>query len=264
MRRSMAFVLALWLVLLAVHPVQAGGWATVTVDGWPQRWVAGEQYTIGVMVRGHGVSPIMVGRTIRIEARSQGDRVTVEAVATDREGYYQAELSLPSPGEWQIRVGNDAYAETVVTTQVVEPGVLAAGVVRWWMALPIMALIAGAAAIRRGVRWRWLAIGSTALVVVAAVFALFAEPGYATSADKVRYGQELFLVKGCARCHIHADAKLDWSSQVGPELTAYQPDKTWVRRWLTDPAAVRPNTQMPNLELAPHEIEALIAFLDAD
>lgn len=263
MRRLMALGFALWMVLLAVHPVQAGGWATVTVDGWPQRWVAGERYTIGVMVRGHGVMPVNVGDAIRIEARSQEDRVTVEAVATERVGYYQAELALPSAGEWQIRVGNDTYAETTVTTQVVEPGMLAAGVVRWWMALPVMALIAGVVATWRGVRRRWVAVGSAAFVALALLFVLVAEPGYATDADQVRYGQELFLVKGCARCHIHADAKLDWSTQVGPELTAYQPDEAWVRRWLADPSAVRPNTQMPNLELAPHEIDALIAFLQA-
>lgn len=77
-------------------------------------------------------------------------------------------------------------------------------------------------------------------------------------------GQALFLAKGCATCHRHDDAG-EGTGQVAimPDLSAYRPDPDFVGRWLADPAAVRPGTQMPDLELSDEEIAALIAFLSA-
>ena len=46
------------------------------------------------------------------------------------------------------------------------------------------------------------------------------------------------------------------------DLTGYDPDPEFVRQWLRDPGAVRPGTEMPNLNLSDEETEALIAFLD--
>jgi cytochrome c2 len=75
-------------------------------------------------------------------------------------------------------------------------------------------------------------------------------------------GRALFLAKGCATCHRHDDVgRQPGLVEVGPTLTNYQPDETFVRQWLRDPQAVRPATTMPNLGLAEQEIEALIAFL---
>ena len=75
-------------------------------------------------------------------------------------------------------------------------------------------------------------------------------------------GQVLFRAKGCATCHRH-DGAGEGTGQIaiGPDLSAYRPDPDFVRRWLADPAAVRPGTQMPDLELSDEEISALIAFL---
>ena len=73
-------------------------------------------------------------------------------------------------------------------------------------------------------------------------------------------GAALFQAKGCVGCHSHA-AVAGTSAGIGPNLTHYEGDASFLRRWLADPAAVRPNTRMPNLELEPAEIEALIAFL---
>lgn len=86
------------------------------------------------------------------------------------------------------------------------------------------------------------------------------------------YGRALFQYKGCASCHRHnelavarvsvADADHFFASVIGaPELTYYQPDPSFVRQWLRDPGAMRPNTGMPNLQLSEAEIEALLAFL---
>jgi cytochrome c2 len=91
-----------------------------------------------------------------------------------------------------------------------------------------------------------------------------------TPPDLVAEGRALFRAKGCTTCHRH-DAVLQVPSDsmagailgdIGaPNLTDYQPDPDFLRTWLKDPAAVRPGTWMPNLELKEWEIEALIAFL---
>jgi cytochrome c1 len=86
----------------------------------------------------------------------------------------------------------------------------------------------------------------------------------ALQAELAAEGHTLFLAKGCATCHRHADVGPQAALiEVGPTLTHYEPDKAFVRRWLSDPQAVRPTTFMPNLELSDEEIEALIAFLSA-
>lgn len=85
----------------------------------------------------------------------------------------------------------------------------------------------------------------------------------AGATDAAAQGAALFRAKGCVSCHRHAAVDDAWGT-AGPELTAYEADAAFLRRWLRDPAAVRPNTLMPNLALAEAEIEALIAFLESD
>jgi cytochrome c2 len=79
------------------------------------------------------------------------------------------------------------------------------------------------------------------------------------------YGKALFSAKGCMTCHRHA--AVPGSGMIGdpdvPNLTNYTPNADFLRTWLKDPKAVRPQTWMPNLELKQEEIEALIAFLSA-
>lgn len=85
-----------------------------------------------------------------------------------------------------------------------------------------------------------------------------------TLADDVARGRALFLAKGCTTCHRHkALGELSGRAAIGPDLSDYRPDPEYTARWLRDPAAIRPNTQMPNLDLGVAEISALIAFLGA-
>jgi mono/diheme cytochrome c family protein len=75
-------------------------------------------------------------------------------------------------------------------------------------------------------------------------------------------GKALFLSRGCASCHIHgAVENAGQSIGVGPALTVYRGDEEFLREWLRNPAAVRPNTEMPTLGLSEDEIDALTAFL---
>lgn len=91
------------------------------------------------------------------------------------------------------------------------------------------------------------------------------ESAPATQAELAAEGRALFLAKGCATCHRHdAVGPQKTLIEVGPTLTHYEPDESFVRRWLRDPRAVRPTTLMPNLALSDDEIEALIAFLQED
>ena len=94
--------------------------------------------------------------------------------------------------------------------------------------------------------------------------------------DPAEQGRALFQAKGCATCHRHAGLNighvavtdtvdLDLGQALGaPDLTHYTPDPDFVRRWLRDPAAVRPGTAMPNLRLSDDEIEGLLAFLQTN
>ena len=82
--------------------------------------------------------------------------------------------------------------------------------------------------------------------------------------EAAEYGRQLFFAKGCVGCHFHAAAQPE--NQLAfmgfRDLTGYDPDPEFVRQWLRDPGAVRPGTEMPNLNLSDEETEALIAFLD--
>jgi cytochrome c2 len=89
------------------------------------------------------------------------------------------------------------------------------------------------------------------------------EPATAVTTADADYGRALFSAKGCVTCHHHG--AIPGSGQLGgsdvPDLTNYTANADFLRTWLKDPRAIRPNTWMPNLELKKDEIEALIAFL---
>jgi cytochrome c2 len=86
----------------------------------------------------------------------------------------------------------------------------------------------------------------------------------ASAEAEVAYGKALFLAKGCVSCHHHAAvAGSGTLSEGNPDLTTARWSADYLRTWLKDPAAVKPNTYMPNLGLKRDEIEALIVFLSA-
>jgi len=91
-----------------------------------------------------------------------------------------------------------------------------------------------------------------------------ADAAGAASETEVAYGKALFLAKGCVSCHHHAAiAGSGAFSEGNPDLTTFRWSAEYLRTWLQNPAAVKPNTYMPNLGLKRDEIEALIAFLSA-
>lgn len=90
-----------------------------------------------------------------------------------------------------------------------------------------------------------------------------AHPG---ASDLAGQGKELYGAKGCVACH-----GPNLQGGVGPSLQRFggKADIVGVaplnaenlKKWLTDPAAMKPGTAMPKLGLGDRELEALVAFL---
>jgi cytochrome c1 len=112
-----------------------------------------------------------------------------------------------------------------------------------------------------------LAITGLVLLVVALVIP---PPGSEARPQQGAYGRALFAAKGCAMCHAHAAIPRSgefagaYGAEAAPDLSSRRLDAEYLRHWLRDPAAVRPGTSMPNLNLSENEIEALVAFLQED
>ncbi len=86
----------------------------------------------------------------------------------------------------------------------------------------------------------------------------------ATPAASAEEGSVLFRNKGCIGCHVNdrAEGPRGMAAGFGPDLTNYTNDPEFLRRWLDNPQAVRPGTEMPQIGLSEAEIEDLIAFLN--
>jgi hypothetical protein len=96
------------------------------------------------------------------------------------------------------------------------------------------------------------------------------KPAYGMTPDpagpQIEVGRQLFVAKGCITCHVHIRV-YSYSEYmtvgVGPNLTKFSASPEALRLRLKDPASVKSDTQMPNLELSDAEIEALIVFINS-
>ena len=85
--------------------------------------------------------------------------------------------------------------------------------------------------------------------------------------DQVAHGKELFVSKGCLVCHVNPRASVvreGLDMEDVPNLTTVKLTPDYLKKWLHDPSAIKPGTQMPNLNLSDGEIDALVAFLVAN
>lgn len=77
--------------------------------------------------------------------------------------------------------------------------------------------------------------------------------------DPVAVGREVFRTQGCLKCH----AVGGQGGQIGPDLSQVgsrlSPDL--LRRYVTDPRSVRPDSKMPKHTLAAEELDRLVAYL---
>ena len=99
---------------------------------------------------------------------------------------------------------------------------------------------------------------------IAAVQAGRSAPVYA----QAERGRRLFVAKGCVECHLHGQVPGSGVVQVGPELTALRLPADFLQKFLADPSILPPAQQvnggMPNLDLKPAEISALVSFINGE
>lgn len=89
---------------------------------------------------------------------------------------------------------------------------------------------------------------------------------YPGASDLAAQGKALYAAKGCAACH-----GPNLQGGVGPNLQHFASKTDIVgvaplnadnlKKWLSDPAGVKPGTAMPKLGLGDRDLEALVAFL---
>lgn len=89
-------------------------------------------------------------------------------------------------------------------------------------------------------------------------------PAPAVLAEAER-GRRLFVAKACSTCHVHA-AVGGKSFSVGPDLTGRTFPADYLAQFLADPSIKKPTSRnkMPNLELKPAEIAALVTFINTE
>lgn len=277
------FFLTVVVAVLAAKPVLAGCCLVLSVDELPRYIVAGEAVTIRFtarLVAHQAQATYPVQETITAFHTETHERLVVEAIPAGAErGRYQATLVFPEAGEWQWQLGSRAMPPLMV--QAAPGGAGPAATSRSALApldRPATAVgIAGLLAVALGL-FLWLrqrTLYRLAFLLLAAVvamgsFALQVAPGPVLAERETavpaiapeKMGEALFVAKGCVTCHRHDGITITESmAQIGPDLTHYQGNPDFLRQWLSDPRAIRPQTFMPNLELSDAEIETLAAFL---
>lgn len=275
-------LIVLGLTILVFLPVAGGGWATITLDRLPENVHTNQSIEIGFTVRQHGIRP-MADLSPKIFAThiETGNQLTKDAGPQGETGHYAARLTFPQDGTWNWSI--QAFTmEQPMPPVVVSPATVEVGTGRtipfpqiWAIGLGL-AMAAGASVLLVSKRRTGAALLLVlALLITGAGFALAAyQPSKSVVEappvpSPIEEGEALFLAKGCITCHTHTtiSSKYDLVSGISgpagiaPDLTSFAADPAYLRSWLANPAAVRPNTSMPNLNLSADEIEALIAFL---
>ena len=295
-RFRMSILMAFLLALAFSIPVLAGGWAVITLDSLPNDVVAGEPINVGFTVLQHGRTP-MNDLEPTITANLHKDQsFVVKAEPDGKPGHYAATLTFPTEGEWRWSIQAFSMDQLMTTLAVAlpvagskkdvavktEPIQLQPISLLWIiraLALGIGA-ISFAIAVQRKSR---LAIALTAFClfvglgsfvtgtgVGSKVQAQAESPSISTNADstsQVELGRQLFVAKGCITCHVNrkiANSSEYWTIDMGAtDLSNFSANPEVLFMRLKDPASVKSDTKMPNLELRKEEIEALVAFINS-
>ena len=291
-RFRISIALALLLSVVLAIPAFAGGWAVITLDELPTGVVAGEPFNIGFTVLQHGKTP-MDGLDPTITATSSNsESFVVHAKPEGETGHYAATLTLPKEGSWNWSIQAFSMEQAMPMLSVAAPIAVPVGqqpvaetapISAVWI-VRVLALVIGLAGLVVAYQQKSrLAVGLTAVCLLVGVGSFVtgssvsenveaqskssAEAAGDPSMSQVELGRQLFLAKGCITCHYNSKAASEseyWTIDMGaPNLSKFSASPEALRLRLNDPASVKSDTQMPNLDLADDEIEALIAFINS-
>ncbi len=291
-RFRISIALALLLSVVLAIPAFAGGWAVITLDELPTGVVAGEPFNIGFTVLQHGKTP-MDGLDPTITATSSNsESFVVHAKPEGETGHYAATLTLPKEGSWNWSIQAFSMEQAMPMLSVAAPIAVPVGqqpvaetapISAVWI-VRVLALVIGLAGLVVAYQHKSrLAVGLTAVCLLVGVGSFVtgssvsenveaqskssAEAAGDPSMSQVELGRQLFLAKGCITCHYNSKAASEseyWTIDMGaPNLSKFSASPEALRLRLNDPASVKSDTQMPNLDLADDEIEALIAFINS-
>ncbi|MGH7638122.1 MAG: c-type cytochrome, partial [Gemmatimonadaceae bacterium] len=81
-------------------------------------------------------------------------------------------------------------------------------------------------------------------------------------------GRQLFAARGCVSCHVHSAVDVEGQNKtLGPDLSQHRLPAQYLAQFLADPS-IKPKSperpEMPNLNLEPKEVSALVAFLTTE
>lgn len=95
--------------------------------------------------------------------------------------------------------------------------------------------------------------------------------GNVSATSLLSQGETIFRTKGCLGCH--AIKGVSEIGTIGPELTHIASQETIadeipyskenLREWLVNPHEIKPGTQMPNMNLQPADLDAIVTYLDS-
>jgi hypothetical protein len=135
-RRSLpiALLAAVLAVVLLPLSARAGGWAVVTLDSVPQAPHAGQAFSLGFMVRQHGVTPIdapygqgaVMTPVLTARNADTGETVAINARKEGSIGHFVVDVAFPSAGSWSWVITPAPFTGTTFEPlTVVPPGAVA-------------------------------------------------------------------------------------------------------------------------------------------
>ena len=232
LKKSRRWWVAAGSLFLLVMTGYAGGPPIVTVENLPDYFVVGQPKLLKFSVRSWCCGHLPLdGNAYIVRATAKGlPEVRVPATFIGKEGEYAATLALPHAGDWTISIEfqGSPRAPLLITAPL----------------LPIPAVKPGA---------------------------------QVPVLSQVERGERLFIAKGCVTCHTNRELALPsefpvfWRAEDGYQRPVHAPDLTGkkfaaddVRKFLANPAAMREDATMPDLNLNAEEIAALVALLNRE
>lgn len=282
-RFILPLILAAGVALALLVPALAGGWAVIILDAFPENVTAGKAFELGITVRQHGVT-LVQGLDVTVSGYHPASQSSIQVTAQEQKqpGRYTASLVFPQAGVWEWSVQaipmDQRMPDLVVLSGAPAASQASEGAQipseRPFLLVGALCLVLGVGAaywaLRRRLRLAWVAAGVLGLLAVASLLFTSQPPAQAAEVEMpaasslapAELGEKLFVAKGCVTCHVHPAFAGKGYANVGlKDLTGYTAIPEYLQVWLKDPSAVKPKTEMPNLELKEVEINALIAFL---